>query len=144
MFLFAIIFSLIVGISEIDLIVPGFPEMQKTFGLSPSIVELTLSLNLLAHCIAALFAGNLGERYGYKRVILYGFFLFVLGGALGLFSDHFSVLLIGRILQGIGVAPAIVLSYLIAMEKYPPSEQGKVMGLLNGVVAISLSVAPIL
>ena len=144
MFLFSIIFSLIVGISEIDLIVPSFPEMQKVFGLSPSIVELTLSLNLIAHCIAALFAGNLGDRYGHKRVILYGFSLFIFGSLLGALAYNFHILLIGRILQGIGVAPAIVLSYLIAMEKYPPSDHGQIMGLLNGVVAISLSAAPVL
>jgi DHA1 family bicyclomycin/chloramphenicol resistance-like MFS transporter len=143
MFLFAIVFSLLVGISEVDLIVPSFPELQKVFGLSAFEVELALSLNLLAHCILALFAGNLGDRFGHKRVILYGFSIFVLGSLLGAVANDFTFVLIGRMLQGAGVAPAIVLSYIIAMDKYPVAEHGRIMGMLNGVVAVSLSAAPI-
>jgi DHA1 family bicyclomycin/chloramphenicol resistance-like MFS transporter len=143
MFIFAIAFAILVASSEIDLIVPSFPELQNAFGLSPFAVELTLSLNLLAHCIAGLFAGNLGDKFGRRQIILYGFVLFIFGSLLGAFAPSFELILLARVLQGIGVAPGIVLGYVVAMEKYPPSEQGRIMGLLNGVLAISLSAAPV-
>lgn len=144
MFIFAIAFAILVAASEIDLIVPSFPELQNAFGLSPFAVELTLSLNLLAHCIAGLFAGNLGDKFGRRQVILYGFTLFVFGSLLGAFAPNFELVLFARVLQGIGVAPGIVLGYVVAMERYPPSEQGRIMGLLNGVLAMTLSAAPVL
>lgn len=144
MFIFAIAFAILVAAGEIDLIVPSFPEMQQVFGLSPFAVELALSLNLLAHCIAGLFAGNLGDKFGRRHVILYGFGLFIFGSALGALAPYFELVLLARILQGIGVAPAIVLGYVVAMENYPVSEQGRIMGLLNGVITISLSAAPML
>lgn len=143
MFIVAIAFAILVAASEIDLIVPSFPELQSTFNLSPFSVELTLSLNLLAHCIAGLFAGNLGDKFGRRQVILYGFVLFIFGSLLGAFAPNFELLLLARIVQGIGVAPGIVLGYVVAMERYPPSEQGKIMGLLNGVLAMTLSAAPV-
>lgn len=143
MFIIAIAFAILVASSEIDLIVPSFPELQSTFGLSPFAVELTLSLNLLAHCIAGLFAGNLGDKYGRRQVIVYGFILFIFGSLLGFFAPNFELLLLSRVLQGIGVAPGIVLGYVVAMEKYAPSEQGRIMGLLNGVLAMSMSAAPV-
>jgi DHA1 family bicyclomycin/chloramphenicol resistance-like MFS transporter len=71
MFIIAIAFAILVASSEIDLIVPSFPEIQHVFGLSPFAVELTLSLNLLAHCIAGLFAGNLGDKFGRRHIILF-------------------------------------------------------------------------
>ncbi len=144
MFIIAIAFVMFVGGSEIDLIVPSFPEIQHSFQLSPFVVELTLSLNLFAHCIAGLFAGNLGDKFGRKHIIFYGFALFILGSVLGAFASHFLLILLARILQGIGVAPAIVLGYVVAMEKYPASEQGRIMGLLNGAIGISLSMAPVI
>lgn len=144
MFIIAIAFAILVAASEIDLIVPSFPEIQSAFGLSPFAVELTLSLNLLAHCVAGLFAGNLGDKFGRRQIILYGFALFIFGSVLGFFAPNFELLLFARILQGVGVAPGIVLGYVVAMEKYPPSEQGRIMGLLNGVLAMTLSAAPIL
>jgi len=144
MFIFAIAFAILVAASEIDLIVPSFPELQTAFGLSPFAVELTLSLNLLAHCVAGLFAGNLGDKFGRRHVILYGFTLFIFGSLLGAFAPNFELVLFARVLQGVGVAPGIVLGYVIAMERYPASEQGRIMGLLNGVLAMTLSAAPVL
>lgn len=144
MFIFAIAFAILVAASEIDLIVPSFPELQTAFGLSPFEVELTLSLNLLAHCIAGLFAGNLGDKFGRRHVMLYGFALFIFGSLLGALAPNFELVLLARILQGIGVAPGIVLGYVVAMERYPASEQGRIMGLLNGVLAMTLSAAPVL
>nr|BEK81545.1 multidrug effflux MFS transporter [Enterobacter asburiae] len=144
MFLFSIIFSLITAIGEVDMIVPSFPEMQILYRLSPFMVELALGLNLLAHCIAALFAANIGDRFGRKKTIILGFTLFVVGGLIGALAGNFYIILAGRLIQGIGVAPAIVLSYIIAMDRYPVSEQGRIMGLLNGTVALTLSVAPVL
>ena len=41
--------------AEIDLFVPSFPELQKVFNLSPFMVELTLGVNLVAHCLTSLF-----------------------------------------------------------------------------------------
>jgi DHA1 family bicyclomycin/chloramphenicol resistance-like MFS transporter len=143
MFIIAIAFAILVASSEIDLIVPSFPEIQHVFGLSPFAVELTLSLNLLAHCIAGLFAGNLGDKFGRRHIILHGFGLFIFGSLTGMLAPNFELVLVARVLQGIGVAPAIVLGYVIAMEKYPPSEQGRIMGLMNGVIAMSVSAAPV-
>nr|WP_254081873.1 MFS transporter [Enterobacter asburiae] len=118
--------------------------MQILYRLSPFMVELALGLNLLAHCIAALFAANIGDRFGRKKTIILGFTLFVVGGLIGALAGNFYIILAGRLIQGIGVAPAIVLSYIIAMDRYPVSEQGRIMGLLNGTVALTLSVAPVL
>lgn len=144
MLLFSMIFSLFTAIGEVDLIVPSFSEMQNIFGLSPFMVELALSLNLLSHLIAALFAATLADRYGRKKVMLYGFIVYMAGSIIGALAHDFNIILLGRILQGAGVAPVIVLAYLIAIDNYPTSEQGRVMGLLNGSVALSLSLAPVL
>lgn len=100
MLLFAVIFSLITAISEVDIIVPSFPEIQSLYRLSPFMVELVLGLNLLAHCIAALFAANIGDRFGRKKTIISGFILFAAGGFIGALVDNFYIILASRVIQG--------------------------------------------
>lgn len=142
LFFITIIFSLFVGISEIDIVVPSFPQLQEAFNLSAFKAELILSLNLIFHCIASIYSGTLGDKYGKKQVALYGFAIFILGSLTSAVAPAFEIVLLGRILQGIGSAPAIVLGYVIAMEKYPKSQE-KTMGILNGVIYMAISLAPV-
>lgn len=130
--------------AEIDIAIPSFPEMRAFFGISPFMVELVLGINLFAHCIAALFCGNLGDKYGKKRVINYGFAIFIAGSLLCALAPNFAILLFGRVLQGVGVAPAMVLSFIIAIEAQPKEKQEKIMGIFNGVTTLSICIAPVL
>jgi DHA1 family bicyclomycin/chloramphenicol resistance-like MFS transporter len=137
-----VIFSIFVAGAEVDIAIPSFPEIRAFFDISPFMVELVLGVNLLAHCIAALFCGGLGDKYGKKRVINYGFIIFTLGSLVCATANNFGVLLFGRILQGVGVAPGMVLSFIIAIEQYDKNKQEKVMGMLNGFSTLSISIAP--
>ena len=139
-----VVFSMFVAGAEIDIAIPSFPEMRAFFGISPFMVELVLGINLLAHCIAALFCGNLGDKYGKKRVINYGFATFIAGSLLCALAPNFTILLLGRVLQGVGVAPAMVLSFIIAIEGQPKEKQEKIMGIFNGVTTLSICIAPVL
>ena len=141
MFLFALILPIILAASEIDIIIPSFPEIQGIFGLSAFKVELLLTLNLISHCIAALFAGILGDKYGKKHIITLGLIIFVIGSFVSVAVDNFYIILLGRVLQGIGIAPSLVLTFAIAIDKFPNSGP-KTMGILNGFYAFALAVAP--
>jgi DHA1 family bicyclomycin/chloramphenicol resistance-like MFS transporter len=142
MLFLTIIFSVFVAAAEIDIVIPSFPQLQEVFNLSAFKAELILSVNLISHCIAALYAGNLGDKYGKKRVIIYGFLIFIAGSVVCALSSSFEVLIFGRILQGAGVAPAMVLGFIIAIERYPTEMQERVMALLNGVITLSICLAP--
>lgn len=137
-----VIFSIFVAGAEVDIAIPSFPEIRSFFNISPFLVEFVLGINLISHCIAALFCGNLGDKYGKKRVINYGFFLFIIGSFICATAHNFTILLFGRIIQGMGVAPAMVLSFIIAIERHEAKDQEKIMGMLNGVATLSICIAP--
>lgn len=135
-----VVFSVFVAGAEIDIAIPSFPQMRAFFDITPFMVELVLGINLLFHCIAALFCGGLGDKFGKKRVINIGFILFIIGSGICAITTNFYVLLFGRIIQGIGVAPAMVLSFIIALEHHKDKEN--IMGIFNGVATISICIAP--
>src|SRR3990167_10702780 len=115
-----ILMDLLTGM-EFDLFVPSFTQLQIHFGLTPFWVEALLSVNFIGYCFSLFFVGGLADRYGRKPIILWGLTTFVIGSILCLFEQSFNFLLIGRFLQGIGIAAPAILSFLINADTYPIS-----------------------
>ena len=145
MFTFITVFLIeILAGAEVDIFVPSFPQLQREFGLTPFMVELALGLNLAANCICSLLVGNLGDRYGRKPTILIGLTIFIIGSILCSFATSYNILLLGRILQGIGMAGPAVLGYLVVADLYTPKAQQQIMGILNGAITVAMACAPVI
>jgi MFS transporter, DHA1 family, multidrug resistance protein len=106
-------------------------ELKDYFYLSPSWVELSLSMNFIGYCSLFL-VGGLADRYGRKSIILMGLLVFVGGSALCLLASSYSFFLVGRFLQGLGIAAPAILSFLIVADAYPIKEQQFLISMLNG------------
>lgn len=144
MYLFITILIMeILGGAEVDIFVPSFPDLQRTFNLSPFMVELTLAVNLTAHCLTSLIVGNLGDRYGRRPIILIGLYIFIAGSVFCIFSTAYWHLLFGRFLQGAGISAPVVLSYLVIADKYSAAKQQELMGVLNGAMTLGMAFAPV-
>lgn len=129
---------------EFDLFVPAFPALQAHFNLSIFWVESLLSINFTGYCLSLFVMGALADRYDRKSLLLTGLGIFVLGSLLCVFDHSFWFLLAGRFLQGIGVAAPAILSFLIIADSYPLAKQQRFLALLNGVMNISVALAPVL
>lgn len=138
-----ILMDLLAGM-EFDLFVPAFPQIQNHFGLSIFWVESLLSVNFLGYCLSLFLVGSLADRYGRKPLLLMGLLIFVAGSVLCVGGSSFWHLLIGRFLQGAGVAAPAILSFLIIADSYPLEHQQRFLALLNGVMNISVALAPVL
>lgn len=129
--------------TELDLFVPSFPEMQSQFDLTPFWVEALLSSNFIGYCLSLFFVGGLADHYGRRPIILTGLGIFILGSVLCLWEASYYIILFGRFLQGVGVAAPAILSFLIIADSYPLSKQQFYMAMLNGVMCISVAIAPV-
>ncbi|MGX6960726.1 MAG: multidrug effflux MFS transporter [Rickettsia endosymbiont of Pentastiridius leporinus] len=143
LFITVIIMEILAG-AEVDLFVPSFPDIQDTFNLSAFMTELLLGVNLTAYCLTSLIVGNLGDRYGRKPIIMLGLLIFNLGSLFCVFSNNYESILLGRFLQGAGVSAVAVLVYVVLADIYSVQEQQRLMGILNGTVALSMAVAPVI
>jgi DHA1 family bicyclomycin/chloramphenicol resistance-like MFS transporter len=140
---FTIVVIEILAGAEVNLFTPSFPDIQRVFGLSVSEVELLLIANCVTYGLSCLIVGNLGDRYGTKFVILCGLGIFTIGSLFCIFATQYPDVLIGRMLQGIGVAGPAVLGYVVMAETYPIQEQQKLMGRLIGITTMVMAFAPL-
>jgi DHA1 family bicyclomycin/chloramphenicol resistance-like MFS transporter len=138
-----ILMDLLTGM-EFDLFVPSFPELQHYFHLSAFAVALSLSVNFIAYCVSLFIAGELGDRFGRKSVILSGLLLFIVGSLLCLTAHVYSVFLLGRFLQGLGIAAPSILSFLIIADLYSVKKQQFLMSMLNASLNTAAAFAPVI
>jgi len=138
-----ILMDLLAG-TEFDLFVPSFPELQDHFHLTPAWVEALLSVNFIGYCLSLFFVGGLADRYGRKPVILIGIMTFIVGSTLCLWGISYNMVLVGRFLQGVGIAAPAILSFLIIADAYPLKQQQFYMAMLNGVMNTSVVIAPVI
>lgn len=137
-----ILMDLLTGM-EFDLFVPSFPELKNLFDLSAFWVEALLSVNFIGFCLSLFFVGTLADRYGRKQIILLGLLIFILGSLFCLLAPSYPILLIGRFLQGVGIAAPSILSFLLISDLYPIKQQQYLIAMLNAIMNVAVATAPI-
>lgn len=137
-----ILMDLLTGM-EFDLFVPSFPALQQDFHLSPSWVTALLSANFVGYCVSLVFLGDLADKCGRKLIMLLGLIIFVVGSAACLWPLSYTFLLMGRFLQGLGIAAPAILSFLVIADIYPLKDQQVIMGILNGSMNLAVAAAPV-
>lgn len=139
-----IVVTILLAGAEVDLFIPSFPEMMKEFNLSPLTVQLTLSVNFVSYCISSLFVGSLGDRYGPRCIIVYSLVIFTLGSICCVCANSFLEIVLGRFLQGVGMAGPAVLGYVVMMNITPIEKQAGTLGILNGLITSAMAFAPVI
>ena len=135
--------NLLVGM-EFDLFTLSFAQLQQHFQLTAFWVEALIAVNFVGYCLTLFAVGDLGDRLGRRPVILGGLLIFVLGSACCLLKGSYAWLLLGRFLQGVGIAAPSVLGFLIIADRYPLERQQVLMATLNGAMNLAVGVAPVL
>lgn len=129
---------------EFDLFTPSFAQIQQYFHITTFWTEALLSINFIGYFISLFVVGTLADHFGRKIVIIYGLLIFLIGSLCCWFASNYALLLIGRFLQGIGVAAPAILSFLIIADRYPIKQQQVLMAMLNGSLNIAAGVAPVI
>src|SRR5215468_5321034 len=90
--------------SGIDINLPALAATGATLGVSPSEIGLTMSAFMLSLAVAPLFYGPISDRFGRKPVVAFGVALFIAASLACAVARSLPLLLICRLVQGIGAA----------------------------------------
>lgn len=74
---------------------------------------------------SSLVVGRLGDVYGRRKVILWGAVIFVTGGALQTFANGMGMLMLGRVVAGVGVGALSTIVPVYQSEISPSHNRGQ-------------------
>ena len=115
--------------------------IQPYFGLSEAALGWTVS-SLLFGCIAGVFlAGKAGDHYGRKKVLMLAALLFFVSAVGSASAQSLYFFLIARVLGGIAVGVASILSPMYIAELAPAKYRGTLVSLNQLTIVIGILVA---
>ena len=92
---------------------------------------------ILASTIMMPVYGRISDLLGRKPVIITAILLFIAGSVAGGMSETINMLVVARVIQGIGGGGLMILSQSAIADVVPARERGKYMGVMGAVFAVS-------
>lgn len=129
---------------SMDLYLPALPDMATFFGVTVSLVNLTLIMFFVFFAIGILLWGPLSDRYGRRPILIVGLTIYVIASVLCAVSSDVYQLIACRILQAIGGSAATAVATAIVKDVYRSSDREKVLAVVQSMVMISPALAPVI
>jgi DHA1 family bicyclomycin/chloramphenicol resistance-like MFS transporter len=127
-----------------NIILPAFPAMAADLGTSVKGLSATLGSFFVAFAVGQLFVGPLSDRFGRRRLVLCGLVAFVAGSVVCALSTNLPQLIIGRIVQALGVCATSVLSRAIARDLFDGEALARALSLIMVAMAAAPGFSPLL
>lgn len=120
----------------------AFPTLMTQFKVSTNTVQWLTTIYLLMVATVVPLSANLKRAFKTRNVFLTANLLFITGVVLDLITPNFSLLLIGRVIQGLGTGIALPLMFNIILEQVPPQRTGFMIGVGTLITAIAPAIGP--
>lgn len=122
----------------------ALPAIGRSFHAGTAEVQWVINAFMLPLSALLLIGGAAGDRYGRRRVMLWGIALFTFASLLCAAAPGLEVFLAGRALQGIGAAMLMPNSLALLSSAFTGEKRGRAVGTWAAAGAISGALAPML
>jgi len=120
----------------------SFPTLMKEFNVTTSTVQWMTTIYLLVVAIIVPLSSFLKKNVPTKTLFIAANLFFILGVLIDALAPFFSVLLIGRVIQGLGTGIALPLMFNIILENVPQHKIGLMMGIGTLITAVAPAIGP--
>lgn len=120
----------------------ALPSISREFGMNAITMNWVVTAYLLSSAMLIVPFGKLGDISGRKRIFSIGIWIFTITSLILSFSTSPFMIIMLRIVQGIGGAMIHTNGVAIVTSIYPPGERGKVLGINLAAVYSGISLGP--
>lgn len=128
----------------IDIYLPAFPQMATDFGVNDTLIQDTITWFMFSLGLGQLFAGPLADKFGRKPVAVVGIVLYAASAGLAWLAKSFDLLLVARLLQGLGACATSVCAFAAVRDTFGAKKSGQMISYLNGAICFVPALAPLL
>ncbi|MGQ4810562.1 Multidrug export protein EmrB [Candidatus Entotheonellaceae bacterium PAL068K] len=122
----------------------ALPPMMTAFGLNLDQAQWVITAYMIAGAVLIPTVGWLGNWLGNRNLFLLSLLIFVGGSSLCGLAWNGTVLILFRIVQGIGGGPIIPMTMVLLSTAFPSPQRGLAMGLFGLGMAFGPAIGPVL
>src|SRR5947208_4502445 len=137
-----VILGVFMSILDQTIVNIAIPRLQTAFGADVHSVQWVLTAYILAQGVAVPTAAYFADTLGIKRFYIISLAAFTLGSALCGLAWSLPILIVFRVLQGLGGAALFPLSITLLFREFPPQERGTAMGFFGVPALLAPALGP--
>ena len=127
-----------------DMYLAGFSDIAITLGTGVDKVQWSLSAFFVGLAVGQLFYGPLVDRFGRRKPLLAGVFVFVLSSVLAVFAPDVETFIGVRFLQAVGGCSGMIISRTIIQDLSNEREAARALSLMMMIQGVGPIIAPVM
>lgn len=127
-----------------DMILPAVPSLARTWDQPLSVINLILVCFFITYGFFLLFYGPISDRFGRRRPLLAGLFVYIVASLLCALATSASMLIGFRMLQAAGAAASSSLSMAMTKDIFSGQERERILAYIAIIMALAPMIAPVL
>lgn len=127
-----------------DMYSPAFPQVTVDLRTSAGAVGLTLTAFFIGMALGQVVGGTVSDQRGRRVPMIVGGLVCTLGALICALAPGITVLMIGRLLQGLGGGAAAVVGRAVLVDLAHGRELAATMSILMAVGALAPMIAPVI
>ena len=142
---FVIVIASIMALNPLamDMMLPALPNIASAFHIEvANRPQAVLSTFLIGFGVGQFIMGPLSDRFGRRPVLVDGMALYCIASLLAITASSFEMLLLARVLQGVGTSATRVIATSIVRDCYAGRRMASVMSLAMMVFIAVPVIAP--
>jgi DHA2 family multidrug resistance protein len=141
---FAVVLAALMQVIDSSIVNVALPDMMGNLGASLDEIAWVSTGYILASVIVIPLTGFLGDLFGRKRYFVGSIVIFTLSSFLCGASSSLGMLIMWRIVQGVGGGALMTVSQAVLFESFPVEEAGMAMALFGLGVMVGPTIGPTL
>jgi MFS transporter, DHA1 family, multidrug resistance protein len=130
---------------SIDAMLPALPQIAAQLSPdAPNRAQLVITAFVFGMGLGTLFVGPLADAYGRKPVMIWGAGLYILGALACYFAQSLEMLLLARVVQGLGAAAPRVVGTAMIRDQFQGRAMARILSLVMMIFTLVPAVAPLM
>ncbi|WP_229071321.1 MDR family MFS transporter [Actinoplanes sp. DH11] len=139
-----LLIGMFVSILASTVVANALPRIIADLNGSQSVYTWIVTAELLAMTATVPLWGKMADLYSKKLLIQLSLGLFVLGSLVAGLTPNVEILLVSRIVQGVGAGGMTALSLIVMAAMIPPRELGRYSGIFGAVFGVGTIAGPLI
>ena len=118
----------------------ALPTLVQALQVNTGTIQWLVTGYMLVIGIVLPLSSLINRWFTTRQVIIFALSDFIIGAAISTLGSSFAVVLVGRMIQGIGTGLILPLMFAVVMQIFPPQKIGAVMGMCALVIMFAPAV----